>query len=183
MEQEVKRYDEQIKINGAEIRVALTSKNITMTKASKIIGKNETYISECTRRGTISKEALESLCLLIEEKPEKFIQKNPVTQEPTANTEDQEELFKQLDEINGALFEVVNKQRNQISSIDKTKAHVETLLAGMKQLVETCRNTSDMCKQIAESSAEMLRESKRFYEESKKFYSGKKNYDVHGRWQ
>lgn len=183
MEQEVKRDNEQVKINGAEVRVVLSQKGIPMTKASKIIGKNETYISECTRRASISKESLESLCLLIGEKPEKFIQKNPIKQEPSASTEDQEELFKQLDEINGALFEVVNKQRNQISSIDKTKAHIETLLAGMKQLVETCRNASDMCKQIAESSAEMLRESKRFYEESKKFYSGKKNYDVHGRWQ
>lgn len=80
MEQETKRYDEQIKINGAEIRAALTSKDMTMTKASKIIWKNETYISECTRRGTISKEALESLCLLIGEKPGKFIQKELLIQ-------------------------------------------------------------------------------------------------------
>ena len=65
-----------VKINGAEVRVALEKRGITLTNASKIIGKEVSYMSYATKTGAIGEDAFEQLCLLLSEKPEKFLIKD-----------------------------------------------------------------------------------------------------------
>ena len=70
----------------------------------------------------------------------------------------------------------MQKQRQIFNEVTKTNVSMNTVLAGLKAIAEAvAKNT--------EATAEMLKEQKRFFEETKKFYVGKKNYDVHGRWQ
>lgn len=165
-----------VKINGAEVRVALEKRGITLTNASKIIGKEVSYMSYATKTGAIGEDAFEQLCLLLSEKPEKFLIKDEPKKLSAEQNKDLEEALNQLDEINGALFEVVQKQRQIFNEVTKTNVSMNTVLAGLKAIAEAVTKNT-------EATAEMLKEQKRFFEATAKFYAGKKNFDVHGRWQ
>lgn len=144
-----------VAIDPAKLRDAITRNGWTLSRMSTVIGQYENYISKALSDERIDPERLDSICQIIKRQPKEFINEKDEAPEGGGVTTGTDKVVEYVAKINDTLFEVCNRQKVQQNQI------------------------AELIKMITELS----KEQKRFFEATAKFYSGKKNFDVHGRWQ
>lgn len=134
-----KRYN----INALQLESDIINNGFTLKEMSSIVGRNETYISQVKRSGTIDRDVLDKVCMVIRAKADDYLVEA------------------------SSIAQVKSDADDKLSNIDDAIASMTKML---EQIQANTKVIADNIQTISNTNYTNGQESKRFYQTCSGFF-------------